>query len=135
MTPRRSGLTVIDRPVIDRPGALDDYAGRCIALLGVDLSAYLAGANSVREFQRWRGGADGSGGAAARRLAAVAEVIGVFSAENLRSAVPAWLREVGADRICPADRIRAIDGDDLIAKSVVHSAAHAVAALRRSHFR
>jgi hypothetical protein len=81
---------------------------RCVALLGEDLTAYIAGATSVTEFHRWRGDrmrmAEIGG-----RLRGAVEVAEAFARANRLGAAAGWLREVGAAGIAgrsPARMLR-----------------------------
>lgn len=76
-------------------------ADKAIAMLGEELTAYIAGAATLGEFDRWR--------ADRRRrrelddrLEPAVEVAEAFAQANLLSAVAGWLREVGAAGV--ADR-------------------------------
>lgn len=68
---------------------------RCVALLGEDLTAYIAGAATVSEFNRWRADRRRRSEIAARLRGAV-QVADAFARANRLGAVAGWLREVGA---------------------------------------
>ncbi|GAA2365571.1 hypothetical protein [Dactylosporangium salmoneum] len=88
---------------------------RCVALLGEDLTAYIAGAGSATEFQRWRGDRRRWAEMAGRLRGAV-EVADTFARANRLGAAAGWLREVGAAGIAgrsPAGMLREATGDTI----------------------
>lgn len=97
----------------------------CVTVLGADLTAYLSGADSVEEFESWRSGAAGPD-AAARRLAAAAEIVNIFAAWNMTAMTGPWLREVDSFGYTPARLLRRSTGDAATVK-VLHDAAAAYA--------
>ncbi|WP_432989001.1 hypothetical protein [Dactylosporangium sp. CA-233914] len=95
---------------------------RCVALLGEELTAYIAGASTVGEFQRWRGDRRRWAEFAGRVQGAV-EVADAFARANRLGAAAGWLREVGAAGIAgrsPARMLREATGDTL--KRVIEAA-------------
>ena len=103
---------------------LGEAAGECVPVLGEDMTAYLAGANSVAQFDGWLAGiAEPAAQTAPLRLSAVRQVLRIFAAENLSSYAKEWLRNVGASGTAPARTIREAIGDDHAVKDVFHAAA------------
>jgi hypothetical protein len=100
---------------------LGEAAGECVPVLGEDMTAYLAGANSVAQFDGWLAGA--AEPAAPQRLSAVLQVLRIFAAENLSSYAKEWLRNVGSTGTAPARIIREAIGDDHAVKDVFLAAA------------
>jgi hypothetical protein len=98
------------------------HARLCVAVLGEDLTAYIAGADSVRELMTWLGGEETMPVRATPRLAAAAEVIRSFEIHNVVSMVRPWLRELGPGGQPPARLIR-VEGDDESAMKNVFQAA------------
>jgi hypothetical protein len=96
----------------------------CDEVLGEDLTAYLAGANSVGEFRSWATGPVLSSDTAARRVAAAVELIGVFHTVNRTALAAAWLREVDASGLVPARALRESAADASTVKAL-HEAAEA----------
>jgi hypothetical protein len=98
-------------------------AGECVPVLGEDMTAYLAGASSVAEFEAWLAGiSEPAARTAPSRLATVLQVLHIFAADNLSSYVKEWLRNVGAGGMAPARTIREAAGDDHAVKDVLHAA-------------
>jgi hypothetical protein len=88
---------------------------RCVALLGEDLTAYIAGAASVGEFNRWRGDRR-RWAEVADRINGAVEVAHAFARANRLGAASGWLREVGAAGISgrtPARLLREASQDTL----------------------
>jgi hypothetical protein len=88
---------------------------RCVALLGEDLTAYIAGAATVNEFNRWRG-ERWRLAELTRRLRGAVEVADAFARANRLGAAGGWLREVGAAGIAgrsPAGMLREAGEDTL----------------------
>ncbi|GAA3303759.1 MULTISPECIES: hypothetical protein [Dactylosporangium] len=95
---------------------------RCVALLGEELTAYIAGAASVGEFHRWRTDRVRWSQFAVRIQGAV-EVADTFARANRLGAAAGWLREVGAAGVAgrsPARLLREATGDTF--KRVLDSA-------------
>jgi hypothetical protein len=110
--------------VTRRATDLGAAAGECVPLLGEDMTAYLAGANSVAQFEGWLAGiAEPAARTAPLRLSAVLQVLRIFAAENLSSYAKEWLRNVGANGTAPARTIREAIADDHAVKDVFHAAA------------
>jgi hypothetical protein len=81
------------------------------ALIGEELSAYLAGAGNPAQLKRWahaRDGIDRAPSYADRRIALVRNIAELFTSANLATGLRAWLREVdpSLDHFSPAQRIR-----------------------------
>lgn len=103
---------------------LSHDADLCSAVLGEQLTAYLAGADSVPEFRSWLTGTDDEvHRQIAPRLAAARQVILAFRAENKVTMALPWLREVGAaGDDAPARLIRGKGDDEGTANTVVQAA-------------
>lgn len=99
----------------------------CDEVLGEDLTAYLAGANSIGEFRSWAAGPVLSSDTAARRVAAAAELISLFHTVNRTAQAAFWLREVGPAGVVPARALRESSGDAATVKAL-HEAAEAFTA-------
>ncbi|MDR7276448.1 hypothetical protein [Catenuloplanes atrovinosus] len=101
-------------------------AGRCAAALGDELTAYLAGADTVAELDAWCAGLPAPDpGHTIVRLAAGTELIRIFAAENLLSHLRHWLREMIDTEdgpIVPATAIRTATTDVQPIKTVLHAA-------------
>jgi hypothetical protein len=98
---------------------LSNAAGECVPVLGEDMTAYLAGASSVAQFEGWLAGiSEPAARTAPVRLSAVLQVLRIFAAENLTSYAKEWLRNVGASGTAPARTIREAIGDDHAVKDV-----------------
>ena len=103
---------------------LSEAAGECVPVLGEDMTAYLAGANSVAQFDGWLAGvAEPAAHTAPLRLSAARQVLRIFAAENLSSYAKEWLRNVGTTGTAPARTIREAIGDDHAVKDVFLAAA------------
>jgi hypothetical protein len=103
---------------------LGEVAGECVPVLGEDMTAYLAGADSVAQFDDWlAGAAEPAARTAPQRLSAVLQVLRIFAAENLSSYAKEWLRNVGSTGTAPARTIREAIGDDHAVKDVFLAAA------------
>jgi hypothetical protein len=102
---------------------LQDVAGRCMPVLGEGMTAYLAGADSIAQFEDWLAGAAGPAACSAPiRLSAAAEVLGIFAADNLSLYAKEWLRNVDAEGATPARTIRVAADDDHAVKAVLQAA-------------
>jgi hypothetical protein len=103
--------------------ALAEHARLCTSAFGAELTAYLAGAGSVREWNEWLADA-----AAARtkpmalRLATAMEVINIFAVHNRTSMAGPWLREINSAGLPPARVIRASAGDGTVVKALLQAA-------------
>jgi hypothetical protein len=98
-------------------------AVECVPVLGEDMTAYLAGADSVAQFEGWLAGiSEPAARTAPSRLSTVLQVLHIFAADNLSSYVKEWLRNVGAGGSAPARTIREAVGDDHAVKDVLHAA-------------
>ena len=96
-------------------------AGLCAAVVGEELTAFVAGAESVGQYRRWL-----SGDAAHRRLiiprlAATRRVLLAFQAQNAVGMAQAWLRDVGAGEI-PARIIRDKGDDEAVGTLLAEAA-------------
>jgi hypothetical protein len=94
----------------------------CDEVLGEDLTAYVAGANTIDEFRSWSSGPVLGSDPAARRLAAVVELIGIFHTVNRTAQVAPWLREAGPSGLVPARALRESSGDPATVKALHESA-------------
>jgi hypothetical protein len=113
----------VNRPRTKPTGDLGLLAKQCIPVLGAELTAYLAGADSLGQFERWLdGGERPSMELVAVRLAASAEVIRIFAAENSLSVARHWLREIGDYIEAPARTVRSAGFDDDTIKDVIQAA-------------
>lgn len=115
--------------------ALPGLADRCRAALGADLTAYLAGAGSVAEFDSWRTATTAPACAhAVVRLVAGVELIRTFAADNLLSHLPHWLREMTDTEVGPLVPARAIRsaGEEIQPIKTVLHAAHTYVTEQRS---
>jgi len=95
---------------------------RCVALLGEDLTAYIAGATTVGEFQRWRADRRRRH-AVEEHLQGAVEVADTFARANRLGTAAGWLREVGAAGVAgrsPARLLREATGEGI--KRVVDAA-------------
>jgi hypothetical protein len=101
-----------------------DSVELCVEVLGEELTAYLAGANSVEDFRGWATGPVLTSDSAARRVTAAAEVIGIFAMVNRTALTAPWLREIGPAGIVPARALRESSGDPATVKAL-HEAAEA----------
>ncbi|MEU7902831.1 hypothetical protein [Actinoplanes sp. NPDC049118] len=111
---------ILDRPVFTNP--VSDDADLCVTTLGPELTAYLAGAGSVREFESWFAAAHLPDRLIRRRLAAAAALVSVFEAANQTALAAAWLREVDPAGYVPARVLRMSEGDEASAKALLEAA-------------
>jgi hypothetical protein len=102
--------------------SVDEDAELCVAVLGAELTAYLAGAGSVGEFRSWFATRRPCP-QVRRRLAAAAEVVGVFEAANRSAQAAAWLRELDQSGYTPARVLRLSEGDEASVKALLEAAA------------
>jgi hypothetical protein len=116
----------------ERSTTVDQLAQRCGRVLGRELTAYLAGADSADGFGSWLAVTDEAARTrVAQRLGAAAEIIRIFAADNVVSLVRAWLREVGPAGEPPAaTSIRAAGDDDSAMKNMFQAATYWVAERR-----
>jgi hypothetical protein len=113
----------VTRPRTKPNGDLGSLARHCVPVLGAELTAYLAGADSLGQFERWLTGTERMPRElAAVRLGAGAEIIRIFGAENSLSMVGPWLREIGEYAQAPARIIRNAGFDDDAVKDVIQAA-------------
>jgi hypothetical protein len=113
----------VNRPRTKPTGDLGLLTKQCVPVLGAELTAYLAGADSLGQFERWLDGSESMSRAlVAVRLAAGAEVIRIFGAENSLSIARHWLREIGDYVEAPARTIRGAGFDDDSIKDVIQAA-------------
>jgi hypothetical protein len=111
--------------VVERVGhtSVEDDAALCVTALGVELTAYIAGAATVAEFESWFAAGRGPDGQVRRRLAAAAELINVFESANQSSLAAAWLREMDPTGYVPARVLRRSEGDEISVKALLEAAA------------
>lgn len=117
--------------LLDRmPGIVtpDDAAELCTAVLGADLTAYLAGAGSVDELHRWRRDPAAADPLFCTRVAAAADVVDTFAAYNRISLAGAWLRGVDPQLGIPARVLRFAAADRTAIKDLVAAATAAASA-------
>lgn len=114
--------------------AMQRHADVCVAAIGGQLTAYLAGAASVHELQSWRAGPvdRATSARAARRLAAVMEVVRIFASDNIVSMLRPWLIDPGVDGDPAPARMIRVDGDDDSAMKALFQTAANWAANHRS---
>ena len=121
----------VNRPRTKPTGDLGLLAKQCVRVFGAELTAYLAGADSLGQFERWlAGGGRASRELVAVRLAAGAEVVRIFAAENALSVARHWLREIGDYVEAPARTIRSAGFNDDAIKDVIQAATFWVNARR-----
>ncbi len=108
-------------PGIEDADIMSD-ADLCAAVVGEELTAYVAGAESVGQYRRWLAGDAGRRRLIAPRLAATRRVLLAFQAENAVGMCQPWLRDVGAAGEVPARIIRD-KGDDEAVGAVLAEAA------------
>ncbi len=100
-----------------------DLVALCDLVLGHDLTAYLAGARSARDFSDQVAGAAPVDGLR-RRLGIAADVIDAFAAHNRAGAAAAWLRDTPrGGGACVARLIREFAEDELADKDIPEAAA------------
>jgi len=111
--------------VVERVGhtaSVDDHAELCVTVLGAELTAYLAGAATVAEFESWFAAPRRPSVQARRRLAAAADLVSVFETANQTALAGAWLREVDPSGYVPARVLRLSEGDETSAKALLEAA-------------
>jgi len=113
-----ASVSAVERPVLD----VSRDAEVCAAVLDPSLVAYLSGAGSLGEYQRWLSEEGEKRRDVASRLAAARRVIAVFRAENRLALAEPWLRESGAAGDIPARVIRDKGDDEAIGTMVAEAA-------------
>lgn len=116
------------------PDDLAAYTRRLAAVLGDDLTAYVAGADSIGQLDTWVTSRDITvRQRVLRRMVATGDVIRIFSADNLLSFARPWLREVGpAGQPAPARLLRRHADDHHAVRDVLHAATKWVGDRRHS---
>ncbi len=110
--------------VVERVGhtSVRDDAALCVTALGTELTAYVAGAASVAEFESWLAPGRCPSWPVRRRLAAAAELVSVFEAANQSALAAAWLRELDPAGYVPARVLRQSEGDGTSVKALLEAA-------------
>ena len=110
--------------VVERVGhtSVEDDAALCVTALGAELTAYVAGAASVGEFESWFAAGHRPAWQVRRRLAAAAELVNVFETANQSALAAAWLREMDPAGDVPARVLRLSDGDEAGVKALLETA-------------
>jgi hypothetical protein len=110
--------------VVERAGrtSVEDDAALCVTALGAELTAYVSGAATVGEFESWFTGGHRPPWPARRRLAAAAELVGVFESANRSALAAAWLREMDPTGYLPARVLRLSEGDGTSVKALLEAA-------------
>jgi len=114
--------------VVERVGrssvhaSVQDDAALCVTALGAELTAYVAGAATVAEFESWLAAERGPDRQVRRRLAAAAELVSVFSSANQSALAPAWLREMDPTGYVPARVLRQSEADAISVKALLEAA-------------
>ena len=98
-----------------------DDAALCIVTLGAELTAYVAGATNVAEFDSWLAARDGPAWQVRRRLAAAAELVNIFVTANRSALTAAWLREMDPTGCMPARVLRFFRGDETSIKALLEA--------------
>ena len=116
------------------PEDLAGYTRQLAVVLGDDLTAYVAGADSTTQLGTWVSSHDATvRQRVLRRLLAAGDIVRIFSADNLLSFVRPWLREIGpAGQPAPARLLRRHGEDHRAVKDVLHSATEFVGERRHS---
>jgi hypothetical protein len=109
-------------PGIEDADIMSD-ADLCTAVVGEELTAYVAGAESVGQYRRWLAGDAAGRRLIAPRLAATRRVVLAFQAENAVGLCQPWLRDVGAAAGDIPARIIRDKGDDEAVGAVLAEAA------------
>jgi hypothetical protein len=91
---------------VDTRRVLAAQVDLCLTALGADLTAYIAGADSVEEFTSWFTGPALARPTVRRRVAAAAEVVTIFATYNRTALAAPWLREADEDGQVPASTLR-----------------------------
>lgn len=113
--------TVVQRVGHGHPSVEDD-AALCVTALGAELTAYVAGAATVAEFESWLVAGQPPAWQVRRRLAAAAELVSVFETANQSALAAAWLREMDPTGYVPARVLRLSEGDETSVKSLLEAA-------------
>jgi len=110
--------------VVERVGhtSVEDDMALCVTALGAELTAYVAGAATVGELESWFTAGRRPAPQVRRRLAAAAELVGVFEAANQSALAAGWLREVDPAGHVPARVLRLSDGDESSVKALLEAA-------------
>jgi hypothetical protein len=110
--------------LVERAGhtSVEDDAALCVTALGAELTAYVSGAATVGEFDSWFAGGHRPPWQVRRRLAAAAELVGVFSSANRSALAAAWLRELDPTGDVPARVLRLSEGDETGVKALLEAA-------------
>ena len=110
--------------VVERGGhtSVEDDVALCVTALGAELTAYVAGAATVGELESWFATGRRPAPQVRRRLAAAAELVGVFEAANQSALAAGWLREVDPAGQVPARVLRLSDGDESSVKALLEAA-------------
>lgn len=110
--------------VVERVGhtSVEDDMALCVTALGTELTAYVAGAATVGEFESWFARGHRPAWQARRRLAAAAELVGIFETANQSALTAAWLREVDPAGYVPARVLRISEGDESSVKALLEAA-------------
>jgi hypothetical protein len=110
--------------VVERVGhpSVEDDAVLCVTALGAELTAYIAGAATVAEFESWLAPGHRPSWQVRRRLAAAAEVVNVFETANRSALAAAWLREMDQTGYVPARVLRISEGDETSVKALLEAA-------------
>jgi len=111
--------------VVERVGhtSVEEDAALCVTALGAELTAYVAGAMTVAEFESWFAGGHRPPWQVRRRLAAAAELVTLFESANQSSLAAAWLREMDPTGYVPARVLRLSSGDEISVKALLEAAA------------
>jgi hypothetical protein len=109
--------------VAERVGhaSVEDDAALCVTALGAELTAYVAGAATVAEFESWLAPGRRPPWPVRRRLAAAAELVSIFETANQSALAAAWLREMNPDGFVPARILRHSDGDGTTVKALLEA--------------
>jgi hypothetical protein len=107
-------------------------AALCEEILDEGIVAYVAGADSVKEYRQRLTGTEDDRLRIASRLAAARRVILIFDAENCLPLAGPWLREIGATGETPAGLIRDKGDDEKVGAVVAEVAEQWVKRRRRA---
>ena len=123
--PRRVSVSGMTATAVRRVGhghpSVEDDAALCVTALGAELTAYVAGAATVAEFESWLA-AGPAPEPVRRRLTAAAELVNVFGTANRSALTAAWLREMDPTGYVPARVLRLSEGDETTLKSLLEAA-------------
>jgi hypothetical protein len=115
------GMTSAVLERLDSRRQLAEQVDLCLTALGPDLTAYVAGADSVDEFTSWVTGEAFAPASVRRRLAAAAEVVTTFAADNRSALAGPWLTEA-QDGSVPARTLRDSAGGEATVKALLAAA-------------